>query len=195
MGLDPAIGRPDWAIIRNLAVAPPQVRPCVTMSSTMRCEDDLTYAYQQILKMNNILKEQIEKGANQTIVNELRTTLQYFVATLMENPIAGQPVQKHKSGKPIKSVRSRLKGKEGRLRGNLMGKRVDFSSRTVITPDPNLQLDQLGVPLKVATGLTVPEVVTSQNIEKLRRLVNNGPCQWPGAKYIIRHDERQIDLS
>lgn len=104
-------------------------------------------------------------------------------------------MQKHKSGKPIKCIRSRLKGKEGRLRGNLMGKRVDFSSRTVITPDPNLRLDELGVPYKVAQGLTVPESVTPQNIDKLRLLVNNGPSLWPGAKYIIRHDGRQIDLS
>ena len=71
-----------------------------------------------------------------------------------------------------------------------MGKRVDFSARTVITPDPNLALDQLGVPLSVATGMTIPETVTSQNIEVLRRLVENGPSQWPGAKCIIRHDER-----
>ena len=130
-----------------------------------------------------------------TIVNELKQSLQYYVSTLMDNKIAGQPVQKHKSGKAIKCIRSRLKGKEGRLRGNLMGKRVDFSSRTVITPDPNLRLDELGVPYKVAQGLTVPESVTAQNIDKLRMLVNNGPSLWPGAKYIIRHDQRQIDLS
>lgn len=66
-------------------------------------------------------------------------------------------------GKKIKSIRSRLKGKEGRLRGNLMGKRVDFSARTVITPDPNLELDQLGVPKSIAMTLTIPEVVTPQN--------------------------------
>jgi len=71
-----------------------------------------------------------------------------------------------------------------------MGKRVDFSARTVITPDPNLRLDELGVPYKVAQGLTVPESVTAQNIDKLRLLVNNGPSLWPGAKYIIRHDQR-----
>ena len=147
MGFDAENCRPDWAIIRNLPVAPPPVRPSVAMSSTSRSEDDLTYAYQQVVKMNNILKEQKEKGANQTIINELRTSIQYYVATLMDNKIAGQPVQKHKSGKVIKCVRSRLKGKEGRLRGNLMGKRVDFSARTVITPDPNLDLDQLGVPI------------------------------------------------
>ena len=69
-----------------------------------------------------------------------------------------------------------------------MGKRVDFSSRSVITPDPILQLDQLGVPLQIASNLTVPETVTSDNIEEMRRLVLNGPNNWPGARYIIRHD-------
>ena len=75
MGLNPQVGRPDWAIIRNLAVAPPPVRPSVAMSSTSRSEDDLTYAYQQVLKMNILLREQLDKGANQTIVNELRVSL------------------------------------------------------------------------------------------------------------------------
>jgi len=108
----------------------------------------------------------------------------------MDNKIAAQPIQKHKSGKPIKCIRSRLKGKEGRLRCNLMGKRVDFSARTVITPDPNLDLDEVGVPMSVATGMTIPETVTAQNIGVLRQLVMNGPNSWPGAKYIIRHDDR-----
>ena len=76
-----------------------------------------------------------------------------------------------------------------------MGKRVDFSARTVITPDPSLALDELGVPLSVATGMTIPETVTAQNIGKMRQLVSNGPSVWPGAKYIIRHDDRHIDLS
>ena len=128
-------------IIKNLAVAPPPVRPSVSMTNTMRSEDDLTYAYQQILKINNNLQTNIQKGANQTTINELRTSLQYYVATLMDNEIQGQPTQKHKSGKPLKAIRARLRGKEGRLRGNLMGKRVDFSARTVIGPDPTLRLD------------------------------------------------------
>ena len=108
----------------------------------------------------------------------------------MDNEILGQPTQKHKSGKPLKAIRSRLRGKEGRLRGNLMGKRVDFSSRSVITPDPILQLDQLGVPKQIAMNLTVPETVTAENIDAMRRLVQNGPNTWPGAKYILRHDDR-----
>ena len=75
-----------------------------------------------------------------------------------------------------------------------MGKRVDFSARTVITPDPILQLDQLGVPEMIAMNLTVPEYVTRQNMDLMKQLVANGPNKWPGAKYIIRHDGKQIDL-
>lgn len=138
---------------------------------------------------------QIEKGTNASTLNEISNVLQYFVATLMDNDICGQPKQKHKSGKALRTIRSRLKGKEGRLRGNLMGKRVDFSSRTVITPDPNLQLDELGVPLPIATNLTYPETVTAHNFDEMKRLIQNGPSNWPGAKYIMRHDDRMIDLS
>lgn len=171
MGFNKEQGRPEWMIIQNLPVAPPPVRPSVQMSSGHRSEDDLTFAYQQVIKMNNILKNQIEKGTNQSTINEIIAQLQFFVATLMDNDLCGQPKQKHKSGKPLKSLRARLKGKEGRLRGNLMGKRVDFSSRTVITPDPNLQLDQLGIPLDIATNLTYPETVTPYNYDEMKKLI------------------------
>jgi len=113
----------------------------------------------------------------------------------MDNDSHGSTKAKHKTGKPIKSIRERLKGKEGRLRGNLMGKRVDFSARTVITPDPNLRLDQLGVPIQIAMNLTVPEIVTHHNYEYLKTLVDRGANDWPGAKYIKRIDGRYIDLS
>jgi len=113
----------------------------------------------------------------------------------MNNNISDAPKQKHLSGRAIRDIRSRLKGKEGRVRGNLMGKRVDFSARTVITPDPILALDQLGVPKLIAINLTVPEYVTKQNIEVMKQLVANGTTRWPGAKFIIRHDGQFIDLS
>lgn len=190
MGLNSQHGRPEWMIIKNLPVAPPPVRPSVAMPTGRRSEDDLTYAYQQIIKTNNLLKLQIEKGTNQSTINELINLLQFYVATLMDNDLCGQPKQKHKSGKELRTLRARLKGKEGRLRGNLMGKRVDFSSRTVITPDPNLKLDQLGVPYDIATNLTFPETVTPYNYDEMKRLIQNGPQNWPGAKYIIRHDEK-----
>ena len=193
LGFDPPRSRPDWMILTYLTVCPPQVRPSVSVDSTLRCEDDLTFQYVQILKVNSQLKKQEEKGAAGHIILESATLLQFFVATLMNNEISSGSSQQ-RSGRPIKAISTRLKGKEGRLRGTLMGKRVDFSARTVITPDPNLSLDELGVPLSIALNLTFPDVVTPMNIEFLRKLVENGPTEWPGAHYIIRDDGTRIDL-
>lgn len=194
LGFDPARSRPDWMIIQVLPVSPPCVRPYVSLDSTLRSEDDLTHQYTQILKTNNKLAGEIARGSPQHLINQDIMVLQFHVATLFNNEIPGQPQAKHRSGKPIKSISQRLKGKEGRIRGNLMGKRVDFSARTVITPDPNLSLDQLGVPRSIALNLTIPETVTHFNMERMKLLVQNGPNQHPGAKYIIRTDGSQIDL-
>lgn len=193
LGFDPARARPDWMIITYLTVCPPQVRPSVSVDATLRCEDDLTFQYIQILKANSLLKKQEESGAAGHIILETATLLQFYVATLMNNEISSA-VSQQRSGRPIKAISNRLKGKEGRLRGNLMGKRVDFSARSVITPDPNLSLDELGVPLSIALNVTFPEVVTPMNIDYMRKLVENGPTEWPGAKYIVRDDGRRIDL-
>jgi DNA-directed RNA polymerase II subunit RPB1 len=112
----------------------------------------------------------------------------------MDNEMAGQPQALQKSGRPLKSIRARLKGKEGRLRGNLMGKRVDFSARTVITGDPNISVDEVGVPKSIASNLTFPEIVTPFNVDLLQELVKNGPSVHPGAKYVIRDTGERIDL-
>lgn len=106
--------------------------------------------------------------------------------------VSSQAMQK--SGRPLKSLKQRLKGKEGRVRGNLMGKRVDFSARTVITPDPNLSIDQVGVPRSIAANMTFAEIVTPFNIDRLQELVRRGNSQYPGAKYIIRDNGDRIDL-
>src|SRR5882762_11018637 len=109
----------------------------------------------------------------------------------MDNDIAGIPQALQKSGRPVKAIRARLKGKEGRLRQNLMGKRVDFSARTVITGDPNLSLDEVGVPRSIARTLTYPEGVTPYNIDKLQALVSNGPNKHPGAPCKI-HEQKSL---
>ncbi|KIM71542.1 hypothetical protein PILCRDRAFT_40910, partial [Piloderma croceum F 1598] len=95
---------------------------------------------------------------------------------------------------PMKAIRARLKGKEGRLRGNFMGKRVDFSARTVITGDPNLELDEVGVPKSISMNLTYPERVTPYDIAYLQELVRNGPQSYPGARYVVRDTGKRIDL-
>jgi DNA-directed RNA polymerase II subunit RPB1 len=112
----------------------------------------------------------------------------------MDNDFAGVPTAKQKGGRPIKAIRARLKGKEGRLRGNLMGKRVDFSARTVITGDPNLDLDQVGVPRSIAMNLTYPERVTPYNKHRLQELVENGPATYPGARFVVKDTSERIDL-
>ena len=93
-----------------------------------------------------------------------------------------------RSGRPLKSIRQRLKSKEGRIRGNLMGKRVDYSARSVITPDPGIGIDELGVPIKIAINLTYPERVTKYNKERLEKVVKNGPYKHPGAKSVKKED-------
>jgi DNA-directed RNA polymerase II subunit RPB1 len=194
LGFDCISAKPEWLIISRLPVAPPPVRPSVSMGSNIRQEDDLTHQYQQILKANNQLKSHLNTANH--IINENSQLLQFYCATLIDNEQAGNMVSRHKSGgKAIKAIRSRLKGKEGRLRGNLMGKRVDFSARTVITCDPTLDLDQLGVPRSIAENITIPEVVTPQNIDEMRKLVFNGPTTWPGAKYIKGEGGKMIDLN
>ncbi|KAF3167652.1 DNA-directed RNA polymerase II subunit rpb1 [Orbilia oligospora] len=198
MGLNKDYARPEWMIITVLAVPPPPVRPSISVDGMggggMRGEDDLTFKLGDIIKANNNLQRCEQEGSPAHVVNEFESLLQFHVATFMDNDIAGQPQAVQKSGRPIKSIRARLKGKEGRLRGNLMGKRVDFSARTVITGDPNLSLDEVGVPRSTARILTYPETVTPYNIKKLSALVKNGPNEHPGAKYVIRDTGERIDL-
>lgn len=197
IGLNTDYARPEWMILTVLPVPPPPVRPSISMDGTgtgMRGEDDLTYKLGDIIRANGNVKQAIREGSVQHIAREFEELLQYHVATYMDNDIAGLPRAMQKSGRPIKAIRARLKGKEGRLRGNLMGKRVDFSARTVITGDANLSLHEVGVPRSIARTLTYPETVTPYNIGKLTEYVHNGPNEHPGAKYVVRSDGTRIDL-
>ena len=197
LGFDPKFARPDWMILTALPVPPPPVRPSVAMDSSARSEDDLTHQLGEIIKANNRLRKQQESGAPQHIIGEFTLLLQMHITGYIDNSLPGLPQAKQRSGRPIKSISQRLKGKEGRVRGNLMGKRVDFSARTVITGDPNLALDELGVPWPIALNLTFPEVVTPHNMDRLRKLVENGPhppSGESGARFIVRDDGSRLDL-
>ena len=197
LGFDPKFARPEWMILTVFPVPPPPVRPSVSMDSSARSEDDLTHQLSEIIKANARLQKQEESGAPQHIIAEFALLLQMHVTGYIDNSLPGLPQAKQRSGRPIKSIAQRLKGKEGRVRGNLMGKRVDFSARTVITGDPNLELDELGVPWAIALNLTFPEVVTPHNMERLRKLVENGPHPPPGetgARFIVRDDGSRLDL-
>ncbi|XP_015787229.1 DNA-directed RNA polymerase II subunit RPB1 [Tetranychus urticae] len=194
LGMDPNYSRPDWMCITVLPVPPLPVRPAVVMFGSARNQDDLTHKLSDIVKANNELLRNEQTGAPASIISDITNLLQYHVATLIDNELPGIPRAMQKSGRPLKSIKQRLKSKEGRIRGNLMGKRVDFSARTVITPDPNLRIDEVGVPRSIAQNLTFPEIVTPFNIDTMYDLVQRGNNQYPGAKYIIRDNGERIDL-
>eukprot|EP01134_Creolimax_fragrantissima_P005297 CFRG5297T1 len=194
LGFNPEWCRPDWMITTILPVSPLAVRPSIMMDSASRSSDDLTYKLVDILKCNIELRKHELAGAPAHVLDDYIQLLQFHVATMTDNELPGQPVAQQKSGRPLKSIRQRLKAKDGRIRGNLMGKRVDFSARTVITADPNLSINQVGVPRSIALNMTYPETVTPYNIDKMQQLIRNGPTEHPGAKYIIRKDGARIDL-
>ena len=194
LGYDPKTARPEWFILQALPVPPVTVRPSIILETGIRSEDDLTHKLVDIIRVNQRLKESKEAGTPPLIVQDLIDLLQYHSTTYFDNEVSGIPQAHHRSGRPLKTLTQRLKGKEGRFRGSLSGKRVDFSSRTVISPDPNLDLSEVGVPESVATKLTIPEVVTEWNIDKIKRLVVNGPDKYPGVNYIMRPDMIKIRL-
>ncbi len=191
LGWDPDAARIEWTVLTVLPVAPVTVRPSITLESGIRSEDDLTHKLVDIIRINQRLRENIDAGAPHLIVEDLWELLQYHVTTYLDNEVAGIPPARHRSGRILKTLTQRLKGKEGRFRHNLSGKRVDFSSRTVISPDPYISINEIGVPVQIAKELTVPEKVTEQNIEELRKLILNGPNKHPGANYVIRRDGRK----
>ncbi len=186
--------RPEYTILFVLPVPPVSIRPSITLETGERSEDDLTHKLGDIVRTNEKLKQSIDSGSPQLIIDEHWNLLQFHVATYFDNEIAGLAQSVHRSGRPLKTLAQRLKGKEGRFRNNLSGKRVNFSTRTVISPDPFLSITEVGIPYEVALKLTIPEAVTSWNIERLRQAVINGTELHPGANYVIRPDRRQIDL-
>ncbi|KAL0051000.1 hypothetical protein WJX82_000334 [Trebouxia sp. C0006] len=197
MGFNPKFAHPSWMVLTVLPVPPPAVRPSVQMDSNSRSEDDLTHKLAEIIKANNRLKRQDQNGSPQHIIREFSQLLQFHITTYFDNTKPGQPVAAQRSGRPLLSIGQRLKGKSGRVRGNLMGKRVDFSARTVISGDPNIAIDELGVPWSIALNMTYPEIVTQHNFERLKQLVENGPHPPPGqtgARFIIREDGQRMDL-
>ncbi len=183
--------RPEWLVLTLLPIPPVTVRASITLETGERSEDDLTHKLVDIVRINERLKENIDLGAPDFIINDLWELLQYHVATYFDNEISGVPPARHRSGRILKTLSQRLKTKEGRFRGNLAGKRVNFCARTVISPDPMIDVDEVGVPEIVARELTIPVIVNEKNIDECRMLVLNGPNIWPGANYVIKPDGRR----
>ena len=194
LNYDSSTARPEWFILQVLPVPPVTVRPSIILETGIRSEDDLTHKMVDIIRVNQRLKESKEAGTPPLIVQDLVDLLQYHTTTYFDNEVSGIPQAHHRSGRPLKTLTQRLKGKEGRFRGSLSGKRVDFSSRTVISPDPNLDLSEVGVPTSVAMKLTIPEIVTEWNIDRMKKLILNGPAIFPGVNYVVRPDGVKIRL-
>ncbi len=202
LGLNPRFGRPEWMVLTVLPVPPVQVRPSITLESGERSEDDLTHKLVDVLRINQRLRENRDMGAPQLVVEDLWELLQYHVTTYFDNQTSGIPPARHRSGRPLKTLAQRLKGKDGRFRSNLSGKRVNFSARTVISPDPLLSINEVGVPVEVARGLTVPLEVTVHNAEVAKELVRRGPSPGPdetnryrcGVNYLVREDGQRIKV-
>ncbi|MHA2601061.1 MAG: DNA-directed RNA polymerase subunit A' [Candidatus Thorarchaeota archaeon SMTZ1-83] len=194
LGINAEAARLEWAILTVLPVPPVTVRPSITLESGVRSEDDLSHKSIDIIRINQRLRENLDAGAPQLIVEDLWELLQYHCTTYFDNGVSGIPPARHRSGRALRTLAQRLKGKEGRFRSNLSGKRVDFSARTVISPDPNLSMNEVGVPEQIAKILTIPQRVTEWNIEEMKELVFRGPDRHPGANYLIRTDGRRVDL-
>ena len=195
IGMDKDSSRPEWTIMRVLPVPPITVRPSITLDSGDRSEDDLTHKLVDVLRINQRLRENRDQGAPQLIVEDLWELLQYHITTYFNNQTSGIPPARHRSGRPLKTLTQRLKGKEGRFRSNLSGKRVNFCARSVISPDPCLGINEVGVPRRVAKELTVPVRVTSRNREQLRQMILRGPDVHPGVNYIVRGDSHRVRIT
>ncbi|AFZ81260.1 DNA-directed RNA polymerase III C1 subunit, putative [Theileria equi strain WA] len=200
--MDPAhvkllnIASPEKMIITNLAISPNCIRPSVPMEGQGSTEDDLTIITSDIIEVNKTLKKQLQDGqqSSRFILNWQFMQLHCTRLINTDAPAVSQLLSTKNITKPGRGLCQRLKGKEGRFRGNLSGKRADFSSRTVISPDPNVGIDEIVVPEQIATKLTFPEVVNAGNIEVLRKAVINGWSVWPGASYVIKANGSKTTL-
>ena len=196
LGMDGENSSPIDLLINYIPVPPLPIRPTVTMSLEGTNEDDLTIKLREMIHVNKAIKSYIEEGNGNTYklmddLNLLQSSHAYYINSNTKG------INKNIVGtKQIRSLCTRLRGKTGRFRGNLSGKRVDFTGRTVISPDPNLRIDQLGVPVYMAMMLTYPERVNEINMKRMKKLIMNGTDKHPGANFVITNNgENKIYLA
>lgn len=189
LGIDPMTSRPEWLVITALLVPPVNVRPSITLESGERSEDDLTHKLVDIMRINQRLEQNINAGAPQIIIDDLWELLLYHATTYFNNETPGIPPARHRSGRSLKTLAQRLKGKEGRFRYNLSGKRVNYSARTVISVDPYININEVGVPFEIATKLTVPFYVTAWNLEEAKKLLEKK--EYPMVLSVISKDGKR----
>ena len=194
VGVNPETSRPEWAILTFLLVPSVTIRPSIILESGERSEDDLTHKLSDIIRANQRLWENLNAGAPEVIIIDLWDLLQYHITTFFDNTVTRIPPARHRSGQPLKTIEERIKGKEGRIRKNLAGKRVNYSARTVISPDSSIEINEVGIPMEIAKIVTVAETVNDLNMEKMKKLIENGE-KYPGANYVIRTDGKRKKIS
>ncbi len=194
IGVNSETCRPEWAVLTALLVPPVTVRPSIILETGERSEDDLTHKLSDVIRANQRLWENLNAGAPEVIIEDLWDLLQFHITTFFDNTVARIPPARHRSGQPLKTITERIKGKEGRIRKNLAGKRVNYSGRTVISPDPSMEINEVGVPYEIARVVTVAETVNDINIEKLKKLIERGK-EYPGANYVIRPDGKRKKIT
>jgi DNA-directed RNA polymerase III subunit RPC1 len=185
LGINPAEGRPEMFLWQYVPAPPVSIRPSVPQENAST-EDDITTKLSDIVHISSLIKTALKRGQPVQTIVEQWDYLQLLIAMYVNSDVPG--LQQPGYGKAIRGFCQRLKGKQGRFRGNLSGKRVDFSGRTVISPDPNIGIDEVAIPELVAMKLTYPELVHHWNIEKLRKMVNNGALKYPGANTLLKRD-------
>jgi DNA-directed RNA polymerase subunit A' len=195
LGFNTATSRPEWMVLKILSIPPVTVRPSITLETGERSEDDLTHKLGDIVRINQRLFENINAGAPEMIIEDLWDLLQYHITTYMDNTVSTIPPARHRSGQELKTLTERIKSKEGRFRHNLAGKRVNYAARTVISPDPCIEFNEVGIPKSVAIELTVPERVTEWNKDWLIKTIKNGPKNYPGANYVIWPDGKKKKIT
>ena len=173
LGINHNLSHPSSMILTALPVIPPCARPFVKAAGNV-CDDDLSNQYVEILKVNKKLKITPDTKRAKNI-----QTLKFRIATTFNN--SSGKAKHTTNGRPVKCIKTRISGKEGQMRSNIMGRRVDQTSRTVIGPDTTLKNEEMIIPKFVADTLTIPVRVTSLNIEKVTQIANSGK-----ARYIIR---------
>ena len=188
-------GKPEWMVLTIIPVPSITTRPSITLTTGERSEDDLTHKLVDVIRTNQRLASNLEIGAPEFILDDLWELLQYHVTTFFNNEINGLPPARHRSGRQLKTLSQRLKSKDGRFRHNLTGKRVNFSARTVVSPDPNIGVNDVGVPEAVARELTVPIRATKENLKELKKIIERGPDEVGGANYVTRPDGLRKKIS
>ncbi|KAL3989412.1 RNA polymerase Rpb1 domain 5 family protein [Acanthocheilonema viteae] len=176
---------PSDVILTRIPVPPCCIRPSVVSEvKSGTTEDDITMKLSEIMLINDVIEKHKKEGSPTKTISETWDHLQVQCALYINSELSGLPPDMQPK-RATRGFTQRLKGKQGRFRGNLSGKRVDFSGRTVISPDPNLRIDEVGVPIHIAKILTFPEIVNKANIERMRKLVLNGDDIHPGANHIV----------